>query len=52
MKTLNLSKLSLAVVFTLSSASALAQSPSFTEGLEGRVMSYSEFVDNKSNQKC
>lgn len=51
MKTLNLSKLSLAVVFTLSSASALAQTPSFTEGLEGRVMSYSEFVDNKSNQK-
>lgn len=51
MKTLNLSKLSLAVVFTLSSASALAQTPSFTEELEGRVMSYSEFVDNKSNQK-
>ncbi|CCN70130.1 hypothetical protein VIBNISFn27_730047 [Vibrio nigripulchritudo SFn27] len=52
-KTMKISKVSLAVALTLSSASSIAQtsSPSFTESLEGRVMSYTEFADNKLNQK-
>ncbi|MBD1557828.1 hypothetical protein HC752_12880 [Vibrio sp. S9_S30] len=50
MKTLNISKLSLAVAFTLSTAPVLAQS-SLLEDFEGRILSYAEFVDNERNQK-
>ncbi|MBD1557831.1 hypothetical protein HC752_12895 [Vibrio sp. S9_S30] len=50
MNTLNISKLSLAVVFTLSTAPVFAQS-SLLENFEGRVLSYSKFADNKLNRK-
>ncbi|MBD1557830.1 hypothetical protein HC752_12890 [Vibrio sp. S9_S30] len=50
MKTLNISKLSLAVAFTLFTAPALAQS-SLLENFEGRIFAYADLVDNELNQK-